>query len=163
MPLLVSFSAGVSLPLLVRRVHPLTAAVTSAVIATARLLPRLLNGRTRGPAFLADWRAPASGPRACGRRHLPRHQARPPVLLTCRIPVQDRLRGAGPHGQGWTLHQLRHSALQHLAQAGRTAPELQAKSRHQHLASLGRYVRPGEETSARITAEHAPAARRRSR
>ncbi|MEU8280191.1 hypothetical protein ACFYOK_35425 [Microbispora bryophytorum] len=53
--------------------------------------------------------------------------------------------------------------LQHLAQAGRTAPELRAKSRHQHLASLGRYVRLGEETSARITAEHDPAARRRSR
>ncbi|GAA3102250.1 tyrosine-type recombinase/integrase [Streptosporangium carneum] len=45
------------------------------------------------------------------------------------------------HRQGWTSHQLRHSALQHLAQAGRTAPELQARSRHQHLASLGRYVR----------------------
>ncbi|MGN9788148.1 sensor histidine kinase [Nonomuraea sp. ZG12] len=34
-PLLVGFSAGVSLPLLVRRVLPLTAAVTSAVIALA--------------------------------------------------------------------------------------------------------------------------------
>ncbi|GAA2913096.1 hypothetical protein GCM10010517_79660 [Streptosporangium fragile] len=68
-----------------------------------------------------------------------------------------------PHSDGWTLHQLRHSALTHLAAAGRTAPELQAKSRHQHLASLGRHVRLGEETSARITAEHDPAARRRSR
>ncbi|MDX3108109.1 hypothetical protein [Nonomuraea angiospora] len=69
-----------------------------------------------------------------------------------------------PHGQGWTLHQLRHSALQHLAQAGRSALELQAKSRHQNLGSLGRYVRLGEETSsARITAEHDPAARRRKR
>jgi hypothetical protein len=58
---------------------------------------------------------------------------------------------------------LRHSALQHLAAAGRTAPELQAKSRHQHLASLGRYVRLGEETSARVTAEADPAARRRTR
>ncbi|MFG1616329.1 hypothetical protein ACGFI3_26510 [Nonomuraea wenchangensis] len=68
-----------------------------------------------------------------------------------------------PHREGWTLHQLRHSALQHLAEAGRTAPELQAKSRHQHLASLGRYIRLGEETSARITAEHDPAVRRRAR
>ncbi|WP_245646944.1 site-specific integrase [Microtetraspora niveoalba] len=68
-----------------------------------------------------------------------------------------------PHGEGWTLHQLRHSALTHLAAAGRTAPELQAKSRHQHLSSLGRCVRLGEETSARITAEHDPAARRRKR
>jgi hypothetical protein len=42
-------------------------------------------------------------------------------------------------------------------------PELQAKSRHQHLASLGRYVRLGEQTSARVTAEADPAARRRAR
>jgi hypothetical protein len=32
---------------------------------------------------------------------------------------------------------------------------LQAKSRHQHLAGLGRHVRLGEQTSARITAEAA--------
>jgi integrase len=31
---------------------------------TARLLPRLLKGRTSGPVFLADRRAPASGRRA---------------------------------------------------------------------------------------------------
>ncbi|MGN9847049.1 tyrosine-type recombinase/integrase [Nonomuraea sp. H19] len=31
---------------------------------TARLLPRLLAGRTSGPVFLADRRAPTSGPRA---------------------------------------------------------------------------------------------------
>ncbi len=38
----------------------------------------------------------------------------------------------------------------------------QAKSRHLHLANLGRYVRLGEQTSAAITAEHDPHARRRS-
>ena len=66
-----------------------------------------------------------------------------------------------PHHQGWTLHQLRHSSLQHLAAAGRSAPELQAKSRHQHQASLGVYVRLGTETAARITAENDPANRRK--
>jgi integrase len=66
-----------------------------------------------------------------------------------------------PHEQGWTLHQLRHSALTNLAAAGRTAPELQAKNRHKHLATLGHYVRLGEETSARITAENDPHNRRR--
>ena len=40
------------------------------------------------------------------------------------------------------------SALQHLAADGRTAPELQAKSRHLHLGSLGRYVQLGEQASA---------------
>lgn len=68
-----------------------------------------------------------------------------------------------PHQKGWTLHQLRHSALQHLAEAGRSAPELQAMSHHQHLASLGRYDRLSEETSARITTEADPVAHRTSR
>jgi hypothetical protein len=58
-------------------------------------------------------------------------------------------------------HHLRRSALQHLAADGRTAPELQAKSR-QHLAILGCYVRLGEQASARVTAEADPAARRRT-
>ncbi|MGJ6969555.1 tyrosine-type recombinase/integrase [Streptosporangium sp. G11] len=131
---------------------------------TARILPRLLAGRTAGPVFLADRRAPTSGPRA------------PAAADVCPVTGRGRLSypraeylfkttsaQLDPHRQGWTLHQLRHSALQHLAQAGRTAPELQAKSRHQHLASLGRYVRLGEETSARITAEADPAQRRRAR
>ncbi|MFB9675713.1 tyrosine-type recombinase/integrase [Streptosporangium vulgare] len=131
---------------------------------TARLLPRLLAGRTTGPVFLADRRAPASGPRtpaaadidpATGRGRLSYPRAE--YLFKTASATLD------PHRQGWTLHQLRHSALQHLAQAGRTAPELQAKSRHQHLASLGRYVRLGEETSARVTAEADPIQRRRPR
>ncbi|MDT3441579.1 site-specific integrase [Pseudofrankia sp. BMG5.37] len=132
--------------------------------ATARLLPRLLSGRTTGPVFLADRRAPASGRRAPaaadidpatgrGRLSYPRAEH---MFKTASAQID-------PHSHGWTLHQLRHSALQHLAQAGRTAPELQAKSRHQHLASLGHYVRLGEETSARVTAEHDPTTRRRTR
>ncbi len=131
---------------------------------TARLLPRLLRGRTTGPVFLADRRAPAAGRRA------------PSAGDTCPATGRGRLSypraeylfkqasaALDPHQMGWTLHQLRHSALQHLAADGRTAPELQAKSRHQHLASLGRYVRLGEQTSARVTAEADPAARRRPR
>ncbi|MBB5782024.1 tyrosine-type recombinase/integrase [Nonomuraea jabiensis] len=131
---------------------------------TARLLPRLPAGRTSGPVFLADRRAPTSGPRVPadgdidpttrrGRLSYPRAE----YLFKTASATLD------PHRQGWTLHQLRHSALQHLAQAGRSAPELQAKSRHQHLASLGHYVRLGEETSARITAEADPVQRRRTR
>jgi integrase len=116
------------------------------------------------PLFLVDRRAPAGGRRApaaediCpatgrGRLSYPRAE----YLFKQASAALD------PHKKGWTLHQLRHSALQHLAADGRTAPELQAKSRHQHLASLGRYVRLGEQTSARVTAEADPAARRRTR
>jgi hypothetical protein len=45
----------------------------------------------------------------------------------------------------------------------RTSSALQAKSRHTHLASLGTYVRLGEHTTARVTADTGPAARRRTR
>jgi integrase len=123
---------------------------------TARLLPRLLRGRTTGPLLLADRRARASGPRApaaadiCpetgrGRLSYPRAE----YLFKQATTALD------PHGTGWTL--------QHLAVDGRTAPELQAKSRHLHLGSLGRYVQLGEQTSAQVTAEADPAARRRHR
>jgi integrase len=130
---------------------------------TARLLPRLLRGRKDGPVFLADRAAPISGRRAPaaadvdpvtrrGRLSYPRAE----YLFKAATAALD------PHGAGWTLHQLRHSALQHLAENGRTAPELQAKSRHQHLASLGTYVRLGAETAARVTAETDPHNRRRN-
>ncbi len=95
--------------------------------ATARLLPRLLAGRTAGPVFLADRRSPASGKRARaltdidpvsgrGRLSYPRAE----YLFKQASALHD------PHGAGWTLHQLRHSALRHLAASGRSAPELQA-------------------------------------
>jgi hypothetical protein len=70
------------------------------------------------------------------------------------VPVQIGGQAPRPARAGHTLHQLRHSELTHLAAKGRTAVELQAKSRHRHLATLGIYVRLGEETSARITAEN---------
>ena len=38
-----------------------------------------------------------------------------------------------------------------------------SKSRHLHLGSLGRYVQLGEQTSAQVTADAGPAARRRIR
>jgi len=57
---------------------------------------------------------------------------------------------------GWPRRRTaRASAL------ARSAPELQAKSRHAYLASLGRYVQLGEQTSAQVTANADPAARRK--
>jgi integrase len=122
---------------------------------TARLLPRLLQGRAAGPVFLAGRRAPPGGRRAPapgdvdpatgrGRLSYPRAE----YLFKHASMPHD------PHGAGYTLHQLRHSGLTHLAAKGRSAPELQAKSRHRHLGTLGVYVQLGEETSARITAEN---------
>jgi hypothetical protein len=124
--------------------------------------PTIAGGETVAAA--SHPRAPVSGSRApaeadvCpetgrGRLSYPRAE----YLFKQATAAHD------PHKQGWTLHQLRHSALQHLAADGRTAPELQAKSRHLHLGSLGRYVQLGEQTSAQVTADADPAARRRTR
>ena len=115
---------------------------------TARLLPRYLGGRQRGPLFVTHRRpnqAPAL-PDVCpdtGRGRLSYQQA------------WALFRNAS----GWTLHQLRHSALTHLGERGVGAPLLKAKSRHRSLRSLDRYVRPGIEAVAALTAEHDPGRR----
>ena len=62
-------------------------------------------------------------------------------------------------GGQWTLHQLRHSALTHLGEDGVSALLLMAKSRHRDLRTLSRYVRPGTQAVAQLTAEHDPARR----
>jgi len=111
---------------------------------TARLLPRLVGDRVTGPVFLAD-RPP-----------------RTPVAKTDLDPSTGRARlsyrrAAEQFSQasgGWTLHQLRHSALSHLADDGVDTALLKAKSRHRSLRSLERYVRPSEAAVARLTADH---------
>ena len=120
---------------------------------SARLLPRLVAGRSRGPLFLADRRpAPAHAPAAAdvcpdtGRARLSYRRA-------------EELFSAA--SGGWTLHQLRHSALTHLAEEDVSLPLLMAKSRHTSLRSLQRYARPGPEAVAKLTADHDPERRRR--
>jgi len=62
---------------------------------------------------------------------------------------------------GWTLHQLRHSALTHEAEDDANTPMLLARSRHASVRSLERYARPSAEAVARHVASRDPAARRR--
>jgi integrase len=62
---------------------------------------------------------------------------------------------------GATLHQLRHSALTHLAEDGASAPMLMTKSRHRSIVSLAHYARPGVEALQRWEAKHDLARRRR--
>ena len=62
---------------------------------------------------------------------------------------------------GLTLHQLRHSALTHLAEQGVDATLLRAKSRHASLRSLEPYVAPSSDAVKQLTDAHDPAARRR--
>jgi integrase/recombinase XerD len=42
---------------------------------------------------------------------------------------------------GWTLHQLRHSRLTHLAEAGVTGPLFMTKSRHGSVKTLATYAK----------------------
>ncbi|MGH2948182.1 MAG: tyrosine-type recombinase/integrase [Solirubrobacteraceae bacterium] len=120
---------------------------------SARLLPRLIAGRSRGPLFLSDRRpAPARAPAAAdlcphtGRARLSYRRAEE-LFCAC--------------SGGWTLHQLRHSAITHMAEANVGLALLMAKSRHTSLRSLQRYARPGPEAVAKLTAEHDPERRRR--
>ena len=69
-------------------------------------------------------------------RHLPGHRTGPTVW-TAR---EYLFKHSAQHEKGWMPHQLRRSAIQ-------------------HLASLSRYVRRGEQASARVTAEADPATR----
>ncbi|MED7931103.1 site-specific integrase [Nonomuraea sp. LP-02] len=101
----------------------------------ARLLPRLLKGRTQGPVFVTH-RHPgpgkAIGPRdVCPDTGLARQsygQAR--ALLDQHTALN------GP-GTGWDLHEFRHSARTHLGGVGASLLMLMAKSRHRAHLPMG--------------------------
>jgi integrase len=115
---------------------------------TATLLPRLLKGRRSGPVFTT--RRPS--------RVMPAVLDRAPNG-TARLSYRRAEELFKAHADA-TLHQLRHSALTHMAEDGASAPMLMTKSRHQSIASLGRYARPGVEALQRWEAERDPARRR---
>lgn len=110
---------------------------------TARLIPRLLAGRTTGPVFLSS--------------RPPRTNAQP--ALSDLDPTTGHARLSYRHAaalftdatNGATLHQLRHSALTHLADTGTNTPLLMAKSRHATLSSLQQYVSTSHAAVAQAT------------
>jgi integrase/recombinase XerC/integrase/recombinase XerD len=123
---------------------------------TARLLPRMLDGRRTGSVFLTDRRArvelpPVDVDRESGRARLSYRRA-----AECFEDATDKLAG-GP----WTLHQLRHSALTHAAEDGANTSTLLAFSGHTSVASLAPYARVSPEGLARWQQQRDPAARRR--
>jgi integrase len=120
---------------------------------SARLLPRLIAGRTHGPVFLAD--------RALAPARVLAAIDRCPETGRARLSYRRSEALFRQASGGWTLHQLRHSALTHLAEQNVSLPLLMAKSRHASLRSLQRYARPGAEAVAALTAATDPARRRR--
>lgn len=104
---------------------------------TARLLGRLVSGRSSGPLFLSDLRP--------GPQRLSQTAAGDIDEVTGRTRMSyDRARVLfGKYSGGRNLHQLRHSSLTHLAEAGVPSTVLMAKSGHKSLHSLQRYVKPG--------------------
>ncbi len=119
---------------------------------TARLLPHLIAGREHGPLFITDRRARivlAPGD-VC------------PQTGCARLSYRRAAELFSDH-TGRTLHQLRHSALTHLAEDGVDGPLLMAVSRHESLHSLQRYARPGPAAVAKLSAQRDPEQRRRRR
>ncbi|MGP3974422.1 tyrosine-type recombinase/integrase [Streptomyces sp. 8N114] len=134
---------------------------------TAQLLPRLIAGRTRGPLFLTDRKAPARTPTldtcpVTGRARLSYRRAEEIFEESTRLLVNPL---AIPDDfddlEGWTPHRLRHSALTHDAEDGTSTPMLLARSRHASVRSLERYAGPDVDAVAQHVADRDPAARRR--
>lgn len=119
---------------------------------SARLLPRLLEGRRTGPVFLTDRRARV--PLAPGDVD--------PSSGKARLSYRRAAELFEAASKGATLHQLRHSALTHAAEAGANTSTLLAYSGHTSVASLARYARVSPEALARWQAERDPATRRHS-
>ena len=99
------------------------------------------SGRTSGPLFLTTDRS--RNPTSRRDLHTPTGQAR--------LAYRTAAALFGRHSEGWTLHQLRHSSLTHLAEGGASAVILQAKSRHRDIRTLSVYTRPGPEAVAHLT------------
>jgi integrase len=127
---------------------------------TARLLPRLLEGRRRGPVFLTQRRARVELPDAdldpgTGRARLSYRRAA--ECLAAETSDPD-IHPGGP----WELHELRHSALTHAAEDGANTGTLLAYSGHTSVASLARYTRVSPEALGGWQQRRDPATRRRA-
>jgi integrase/recombinase XerC/integrase/recombinase XerD len=119
--------------------------------ATARLLPRLLKDRRTGPVFVTGRRA---------RVELPPRDL-DPTTGKARLSYRRAAELFEQTTGGWTLHQLRHSALTHAAEAGANTATLLAYSGHTSVASLARYARVSPEALGRWQQQRDPAGRRR--
>jgi integrase len=118
---------------------------------TAHLLPRLLRGRDAGPVFVSERRP--------GPTRRPGGSDLCPTTGRARLGY-DRARVLFTRHTGWELHQLRHSAATHLGEQGVALQLIMAKTRHRNPRTAMRYVRPGADAVAEVTALLEPLRRR---
>lgn len=111
---------------------------------TARLLPKVIGGRTRGPLFLASQHVQRDRRPALGDVD--------PATGLSRLSYRRAAEIFKAASGGATLHQLRHSAITHLAEEGVGLPLLQAYSGHASLKSLQKYARPSADAVGRALA-----------
>lgn len=134
---------------------------------TARLLPRLLDGRTKGPVFLTGRRARVALSAAdvepvSGRARLSYRRAEEVFTELTKPLAHPDIADPGQlaAAPGWKLHDLRHSALTHAAENGANTGTLLAYSGHASVASLARYTRVSPDALARWQARRDPHRRR---
>lgn len=84
---------------------------------TARLLPRLPKGRTRGPVFVTHCR-PGPGKVVAVRGVCPDTGLARLSYGQARALLDQHTAVAGAPGTGWDLHEWRHSGLTHLGEQG---------------------------------------------
>jgi site-specific recombinase XerD len=116
--------------------------------AAARLLGKLLTGRTAGPVFLTNRLLPAV--------RVPAAIDLDPVSGRARLSYERAEQLFKEYSGGRTLHQLRHSRLTHLGEDNVSAPLLMAISGHKRLATLQQYVRPSQDAVAALLAATDP-------
>ncbi|MER7517763.1 site-specific integrase [Streptomyces sp. NPDC126499] len=121
---------------------------------TARLLPRLLKDRTRGPVFVAH-RKPGPGKIVSARDVCPDTGFARLSYGQARALLDEATATAGP-GTGWDLHEYRHSSLTHLGEQGASLLMLMAKSRHKKPENVRKYFKPSPEAIAELTNLLAP-------
>jgi integrase len=115
-----------------------------------------------GPSGRAGgWdRPPAAGCRLTYRRAAS-HRVTPaadldPATGRARLSYEMAEQLFKRHSGGKTLHQLRHSRLTHLGEQNVSGPLLMAVSGHKRLATLQKYVQPGQGAVAALMAATDP-------
>ncbi|MEU5760074.1 site-specific integrase [Nocardia sp. NPDC047648] len=126
---------------------------------TARLLPRLISDRTRGPVFVTH-RRPGPGKYFADRDICPNTGLARLFYDQARDLLDAATSVDGP-GTGWVLHELRHSGLTHLGESGASLLELMAKSHHRKAENLRRYFKPSPQAMRDLTALLGPDTHRR--